>query len=282
MRDDKHPLLIWAKNKLSKNQNIICVFTGPTGSGKTYAALDLCLTLSRIFGTDFSLKKNMSFEFEGMLKKMMLEENKKPGTCFLFEEVGVLSSGGSSASWQSELNKFFHSFLQTSRHRNQVLVMTVPNFAFIAKGIRMLVHMVVDMGGINPQAKESWGFAKLVSCQNFKGEVWMKWIRYRIPGENMTRKLVKTYFSCPVGYVLEEYEMQKTEYTNSLYNDMIGSMNEANKSTAKPIEKRDLNIYIDYMITKDLKGLSAKYNLSDCSIYRIVNEVKRGIENDEP
>ena len=61
----------------------------------------------------------MDFNFKDLLKKMQLPQNQKPGTPFIFEEVGSFESGASARAWQSQANKFFFSFMQTSRHRNQ-------------------------------------------------------------------------------------------------------------------------------------------------------------------
>lgn len=105
-----NPLIRWIVKRIGKNKNVIMIINGPTGSGKTYAALRLAYDSSQELGTTFNIKNNVGFTFPELLKKTELPENQNPGTCFVFEEVGAAGGGASSREWQSQANKFFFSF----------------------------------------------------------------------------------------------------------------------------------------------------------------------------
>ena len=135
----------WVISRIRKNQNAIIIFNGGTGSGKSYAGIRCALDLSREMGTNFSIEKNLAFKFTDLLIKMGLPGNEHPGTIFVMEEVGSFGSGAASREWQSQANKFFFSFMQTSRHRNQVLLLNCPSFHYLEKGTRQLVHFLFSV-----------------------------------------------------------------------------------------------------------------------------------------
>jgi len=136
----KNPILKWVKWRIKRNKNCILIINGGTGSGKTYSGATLACDVASMLGTSFTAENNIDFTFKGLLQKMELPQNKKAGTPFLFEEVGAVGGGAASRDWQSKANKFFFSFMQTARHRNQVLIFTCPSFAALEKETRLAVQ----------------------------------------------------------------------------------------------------------------------------------------------
>ena len=201
--------------RIKKNKNAIIIWNGPTGSGKTYAAIRKAYDLSQRFGTNFSIKDNVDFRFSDMMQKMLLPQNSKPGTCFVFEEVGVTGGGGSSREWQSKVNKFFFSFLQTARHRNQVLMFTCPHFGFLEKGARSLVHMQLISLGINYQNKVSYWKPFTLQVNSMTGKIYMKYLRFKSQGGTSFLRCLN--ITLPPKDILDDYEKLKTKFTTDLY-----------------------------------------------------------------
>lgn len=197
------------------NKNAIIVWNGPTGSGKTYGAIGDCLELSKIMKTNFSIADNVDFRFDKMLEKMSLPQNQKPGTCFVFEEIGVTGGGGSSREWQSKVNRFFFSFLQTARHRNQVLMFTTPYFSFLDAGSRKLVHIQMTSDKIDFGKKVSQWKPNLLQTNQKTGKIYFKYPRVRRGGGKYKYRRHHVRM-LPVETVLE-YEKLKTEFTTALY-----------------------------------------------------------------
>jgi hypothetical protein len=212
MGNPLHNYIIW---RVKKNKNAIVVWNGPTGCGKTYGAIGDCYELARLLGTNFSVKANVDFRFDKMLEKMALPENQKPGTCFVFEEIGVTGGGGSSREWQSKVNRFFFSFLQTARHRNQVLMFTCPHFSFLEKGSRTLVHLQMTSDRIDFKKKLSYWHPYYLQTNQKTGKTYFKYLRVKTDGVSCKYK-THTVVLLPQE-VIEEYEKLKTDFTTGLY-----------------------------------------------------------------
>lgn len=201
-------------------------------SGKTYAALDYAINIAKELGTSFTIQNNMSFKFEDLLKKMDLEENKKPGTVFLFEEVGAAGSGSSSREWQSQANKFFFSFAQTSRHKNQVFIMTCPMLTYLDAGTRQLIHMQMVMKGISHKKGISYAKPFVLQTNYSSGKVYKKYIRMKVGQSSL--KVKQIVFNKPPSEIIDEYESLKTKFTTELYQTMFKPKEKPKKVEEKP------------------------------------------------
>ena len=213
----KHPGIEWIRRRIFKqNKNVIIIINGATGAGKTFCALSLGCTLSQEFGTNFNVNDNLDFKFANFIKKTTLPQNQMKGTCFIFEEVGAAGGGASSREWQSKANLLFNSFLQTIRHRNQILIMTTPYFSFLDVASRKLVHIQIDMQYINFQTKQSVGKPYFMQVNSRTGKMYFKLLRYRV--DDKITKLSGWVFPHPPKEITIEYEKLKCEYTTDLAN----------------------------------------------------------------
>jgi hypothetical protein len=217
---------------INRNKNFIAVFLGSTGSGKTYASLDFALGVAQKCGTTFTIKENVAFTFGEMLKKMELPQNQKAGTVFLIEEVGSVGSGASSNEWQSKANAFFSSFMQTSRHRNQVLLMTTPNFSLLMKQGRELIHAQIIMEEVNKHNKTSIGRVKMVQVNPSNGKVYLKYLRV-LDEDGSPIRAETALFHLPPEDVLKEYEETKLKFTTALNKMIMAKLNGDDKPKGK-------------------------------------------------
>jgi len=228
----KKVLYNFIKDRIDHNKNFIEHIAGETGSGKTYVGLRECVDLSQIFGTPFSIENNMDFNFVNLLKKMQLQGNDKPGTCFLFEEVGSIDSGADSQEWQKKENQFFSSFMQTSRHKQQILIFTSPMFTNMQKKTRELCHMGMTMLSINPSTKLSSVKPLRIQVNRVSGKMYMKYIRFKY--ESLRYKLGRVEFELPPPEIIKQYEDAKTKFTTKLNDKII----DYSKPKLKPLTDR--------------------------------------------
>lgn len=212
LKDD--PLISWVAWRINKNKNCIIVINGPTGSGKTYAGIDLALKFSKKFGSHFTIQDNLDFKFTNLIKKMHMDVNLGPGTPYIFEEVGAVGGGAASREWQSRANRFFFSFLQTSRHRNQILIMTCPHFSYLEAGARPLVHCQMTMERIDFRNKKAYIKPLILQVSTHTGKIYFKYLRYRVGG--VLCKLSRYATLCPPPEILDQYEALKLDYTTGL------------------------------------------------------------------
>lgn len=209
----------WINKRIERNKNCIGIINGPTGSGKTYAAIDFALTLSKDNGTNFTIKDNLDFSFVALKKKMNLKCNDKPGTVFIFEEVGAIGGGAASREWQSKANTFFFSFMQTARHKNQILLMTCPQFSYLDKGVRQMCHLQITMLHINPKTKKSVAKPFIIQINPMSGKMYPKYLRYRRKGRKTSLKRIQ--FDLPPKRIVDEYEKLKLTYTKNLDREIL-------------------------------------------------------------
>jgi len=247
------PLLTWIRNRIKKNKNCIIIINGATGSGKTYGALELCCEVAEMFKTNFTVKDNMDFNFAGLLEKTMLKKNDKPGTPFLFEEVGAVGGGAASREWQGQANRFFFSFMQTTRHRNQVLIMTCPHFSFLERGARSLVHMQIETDGIDFDKKVAYFRCYRVQVNSRTGNFYFKYLRVNQNGNRYRFK--RMGLSMPPKDITYEYELLKTKYTGNLNKIILDKAKDKKK-----VQKKRENGAVDLLALEKLleSGLTNK------------------------
>lgn len=237
------------KRIVDKNKNIIWVINGGTGSGKSYASIYIALKLAYMFDTEFTIKKNMAFSFVELLKKMKLPGNDQKGTVFLLEEAGAMGSGAASRQWQTKANIAFDSFLQTSRHRNQVFLMNCPMFSMLDMRARSLAHLQGTMVGVDPSRSKAAMKVFKLQTNAITGKQYTKYIRGTKKG--VRTKLNPYVTSIPPLKVREEYELLKTKYTDKLNDEIIALEKPASK--AARVDKR-FKITADDIIHLQEKG----------------------------
>lgn len=224
-------ILAWIKQRIKNNKNAIILIVGPTGSSKSYDALSLCEQIRDYFGVNFKPNDNIAFDFLKFLENTKKDNNVKPGTPFLFEEVGAASSGASAQSWQSNINKLFNSFMQTARHRNQILIMTTPNYSNLMKGARELVHMLLETDIIDFKNKIAYVKPYIIQTNPRTGKQYFKYMRLTVDG--IRQKLTRVGFKIPSTETISEYEDLKLKFSNKLERDMINKLKKPIKRATK-------------------------------------------------
>lgn len=63
---EENTLVTYVNSRVVRNKNFILIVNGETGSGKTYWALFYALLFAKFFGTEFTIKDNVSFTIGGL------------------------------------------------------------------------------------------------------------------------------------------------------------------------------------------------------------------------
>jgi len=224
-----NPFVGWVEYRIKKNKNAVISLNGGVGSGKSWASLYYAKKIAEKLGTEFSPRLNMDFNFAGMMEKMKLPCNQKPGTVFIFEEVGTAGSGASYREWQGNINKFFQSFMQTWRHRNNILIMNSPVFGYLEKGVRQLVNLQITMIGINKHNGTSFGRPLMLQTNVLTGKTYHHTYSPKYDGKKV--KINNICFKKPNYEVIQEYEEMKSHFTTKLNKDMLDSLKPKEKVT---------------------------------------------------
>jgi len=117
-----NPILNRVRGRLWRlNMNFIMVITGPTGSGKSWAALRIAEYIDK----EFSMEK-VYFEITPLVADLR-DGKLKRGSAAVLDEAGVSFA---SRSFQSVQNKQMSALLQIFRASNIALIITLPNMSF--------------------------------------------------------------------------------------------------------------------------------------------------------
>jgi len=224
---EKPVFVQYVERRIKHNKNFMMAITGPTGSGKTYSALRLGETLDPNFTID-----NVCFYPEEFMS--LLNEEKKPmpsGSVVVYEEAGVTLG---HRDWHSVANRMIHYVLQTFRHRNLIVIFTVPDFSFFDASARKLMHCRAETMGIDQEHKQVLLKPLFLSVSQSTGKVYNIFLRYSggsQVGGGKARKLERLRVGLPSKGLLREYEDRKRSFTDRLNAEIQGLL--------KPEEKQD-------------------------------------------
>ena len=230
-------VLSFVHRRIQLNKNCIIVVNGATVSGKSYASLKLAQDLSLLNDRPFTIKDNVAFNFETLLKQIKSgnEDDDSAGRVFVFEEVGSYGSGAAARQWQGKLNMFFNSFLQTARHRRQVFILNCPFFSNLDSASRKLCHLQIEAQGFNPASL--LGFLKVYRIQTNTRDEKMYFKYLRVVNNSSKSKVRGVKIQLAEKKLLREYESVKKDFTNKLNSVLESEIEKSNK----PKEKGHVN-----------------------------------------
>lgn len=130
------------------NQHITAIFVGGTGSGKSWAAMDLAYQTAREVAKidkgravmPDSWKEYFNLDHMAIItldRVMEVWKNIKPHGIYILDDIGV---GYNNRDWMKDKNKKMNEVIQTMRTDNTFVIYTVPSKGFIDKVPRDLVN----------------------------------------------------------------------------------------------------------------------------------------------
>ena len=194
-------LLQWIRNRIKKNRNLIALFIGDTGSGKSYSSIRLAETIDPAFSVD-----RIVFTVEDFMK--LINSGLPKGSVIIFDDAGL---GINARLWQEASAIVFGMVTQGFRYKQIILFITVPDDTFIERQSRRLVHIRFESTDVQGLMKP-----KLISRNTFDPEHPLaKYPIIRRGIKKITIKLIK--FQMPSKEIVEPYEIKKNEYMESQF-----------------------------------------------------------------
>jgi len=212
------------KKKLDKNENVIGVMIGGTGSGKSYS----CIRLA----TDWVLKNKKKsriwiiFTHNELLKLLLQEEapDVKKGDVIIYEEMEI--SADNRKYW-SLMNETIRYVSNICRNRNFIFLMNLPVLAHVDKEVRSLIHMSLEtvtkhmeervceckfkVNSVNYESGKNYFIYPPVYVHSLRE--WVKCLTVSIPHppDVLSRCNVNS---------LSKYEEMKEEFNQRIYSDL--------------------------------------------------------------
>ena len=196
-------LLQWFKRRIQKNRNVIALFIGDTGSGKSLSSIRLAERVDPSFNVDrivFTVQEFVSLVNSGL----------SPGSVIVFDDAGL---GINARLWQDINARVFGMLTQGFRYKQIITFITVPDESFIERQSRKLVHIRFEATDVQGLMKQ-----KLLSRNTFDPErPYAKYPKIRRGISKITVKLVK--FKLPSDELREKYEAKKAEYMDKKFRE---------------------------------------------------------------
>lgn len=119
------------------NMNVFILVVGAVRSSKSYFALKFAEQFCKLKGIEFDVNKQVSFD----VKPFLIWSQTAMDNIFVLDEVGVNLN---PQEWYSVQSKIMRNFTQTQGFRRNVLILVLPNVAFLLKSIRFMCNYVCE------------------------------------------------------------------------------------------------------------------------------------------
>jgi len=260
-----------------RNKNLLIAFLGETGSGKSWSGLKLAEKLDPTFDIDRVVFTPA--QFMHVLNNPRKYRLKK-GSVIVWDETGV---NFGARDFFKEENKNISKVLQTFRHKNLGLILTVPHKSFIDTHARKLLHYEFITLRINEETKE-------VETKCFQIQVNPTYKSYsKYPkkiGDKGAGKVSRIHLGKPSPKLIKRYEAKKEAFTKML-NKSIESQFKSREKIAvskffdikeaiKYVSKNPKDFLKEYRGKQivDKHKVSLHFNVGDVLSKRVVAGVK--------
>lgn len=184
------------KERLSENRNLVVLFSGKTGGGKSYASLSIADFLVPSLHVGFEME-SLVYDIPGFIQQVRTQE---PGTAIIMDEAGI---GAGSRDSMTKESKVLGKVIQSVRYLKHCTIFTLPNANFLDKQVRLLLDVIFDhtehqkQGEFTPYVPEISEDGKDVKLEPFT-------IR------NVVIRSV--YFPLPRPALIKDYEAKRREH----------------------------------------------------------------------
>ena len=265
----------WARwlniQTMRKNDNNLISVIGPTGSGKTYAAMSCAEIMTRVSRVEFGID-NIVFSFPELMK-LINSGTLKRGSIIIFDEPQA-SIG--SRDFQSLSNKVFNLLVSTFRSRNYSLFFCMPSENLLDKQTRMLFKQRFQTLSINRNNNTCRVDARCIEYSTTTNKCYTKFMRIFFKQDGMRRreKLVFWDVPLPSKELIILYEEKKKQFTDNLNMNIQKAINNFDKSgksmtaeykeedTRKPLTEKQKEVMKAIANLKDYKEVSKKLGIS--------------------
>jgi len=225
----------WENSRIGNNKNVICVTTGPTGSGKSMCDLRRAeLTYKRRFNKEFPVETNCCFSIVELMRRISSGDLNK-GEVIILEEAGF---NAGSQDWQHKTTKMFNYLLQTFRSMNICLYMNLPVLSMLAKQARQLIHIHFETQGIDFEGCKLKTKALVHQLNQQSGKSYWKYLRIRQTGK--IRRVERMYWGLPCANTRQKYEAKKAKFLSEMTKEFVEDLEKKEKQKLDKMARGDL------------------------------------------
>jgi rubrerythrin len=202
-------LLQWFMHRIEQNRNVIGIFSGEPGSGKSFSAI----RLAQLVDPGFDVAR-VVFTVNDVLH--LINGNVPVGSVIIFDDAGLNIN---AREWQNAQSKLFGMLTQGFRYKQIILLLTVPDESFIEAQSRKLTKIAFEATSVQGTMK-----IKITSKNSF--DPYRPLHRYPTLHRGWDDiKVKKVKFRLPEEAIISEYEKKKEEYMQSTFQEFESRLN---------------------------------------------------------
>lgn len=215
----------WFKDRINHNMNVLALYVGGTGSGKSYSALSTAL----MWDPDFPVE-NIVFNVKDFMATMA---NMHKGDVIVFDDAGL---GVSAKDWRDQQVRIFGKVVQSFRYKNLITLMTTPDLTFIETTSRKLLNILfqaseLQQGLFYPKIPYT---PKNYTLRNIN--TFFAYPRYVYNG--VKYKATKIHFPLIPEKIADAYESRKAEFIEQYYATYREAVNKTGAGGAENVKER--------------------------------------------
>jgi hypothetical protein len=224
----KFDILDLPRIRLKNKRNVIAVFTGDPGSGKSYSGLSMAEHLT----PDFTCE-NVVFGFGEFMTRF---KECSPGDFLIYEEAGA--EFGARMAMTKE-NRNFSRILQVYRFKQVPTIFNLPNLNMLDVNGRRQMNYLIHT--IRIDFKRKMGLARwyIIKPDDWADDVKRYKVRVYDQDSGERVRIDVVGFPTPSKRLSTEYEAKKREYFEDLYEDVMGSHEDKERKEAIADAKRE-------------------------------------------
>lgn len=235
-RDGESSWVRWIKKRIDNNLNFVALFTGETGVGKSWSAIEM----AREIDPEFDSVKQVAFSFAGLMRIINKFNNKTDGELYkkkykvvIFDEA---QTDVNRRNWQSKANKFLNFVLSTFRHQNIIVFFTTPYEDYIDSAAIKLFHAKFECRGWNKKTKTSLLRPKILQYNPQQKK--MYYHSLHVITKTGVKKMMFWKIKCPSKELTDPYEAEKFAFTNALNMKITLELEAMEREDAVPKNKQ--------------------------------------------
>jgi DNA-directed RNA polymerase subunit M/transcription elongation factor TFIIS len=197
-------LIPWIKRRIMQNRNLIGIFVGDTGSGKSLSSISLAEQIDPGFSVErivFTVQDLITLVNSGKLK---------PGSVVIFDDAGL---GVNARLWKNQSSVIFGMLTQGFRYMQIILLITVPKIYFIERQSRNLIHVMFESTDVQGIMKPKLPFPS----PYHDDRIWFKYPQIQRGFKKITIKTAR--FKLPSQPLMEAYEGKKKVYMGTRFKE---------------------------------------------------------------
>lgn len=200
----------FVKYKLKRNQSILALWVGETGTGKSYSAISCAIKIDPSFNVD-----RIVFDTKSFLH--LINSGLPKGSVIIYDDAGL---GISNKDWYNEQVKVFGKVVQSYRVKQIITFITTPDISFIENQSRTLLNLLMQSDPI----KQGTFYPKIpYKPRNYSlksGNTYYIYPRTLMRDEKnnlIKTRIQKIQIPLPPEPIVEAYEKKKEGYIDEYY-----------------------------------------------------------------